>query len=33
MVCLVTLTLEEMHHFRPDRRLGERTTGGDATDD
>lgn len=33
MVGTVTLTLEEMHTFRPDRRLEERDTAGDATDD
>lgn len=30
---IVTLTFEEMHNFRPDRRLGERDSAGDATDD
>lgn len=33
MVCIVTLTFEEMHNFRPDRRLEERDTAGDTTDD
>lgn len=30
---VVTLTFEETFNFRPDRRLGERDTTGDATDD